>query len=48
MLDQMNTNDVNIMEINFEELDEASDTGSTSENQVEHLQTMMEGRKKTK
>ena len=39
----MNTNDVNITEINLEELDEATDTGSSNEKQVDHLQSMIEG-----
>ena len=42
LLDQMNTNNVSITDINFEELDEATDTGS-GENQLEHLQSMIEG-----
>ena len=39
----MNTNDVSITEINFEELDDATDNGSSNENQVEHLQSIMGG-----
>ena len=38
----MNTNNLSITDINFEELDEATDTGS-GENQLEHLQSMIEG-----
>ena len=38
----MNTNNVSITDINFEELDEATDTGG-GENQLEHLQSMIEG-----
>lgn len=49
LLDKMNTNDIVITDINFEELDEATEaTSSGNESQVQHLQTIMEGTSRKK